>query len=207
VHVRRNFADTETLEKGTAAAQSLHREDGMFNVTFASGSQGHEVDFKLVLPALEAFFAQTEDARLLLMGHFNVAHLPDAVATRTEIVTFATYDKYLATLARAVCAIMPLADDIFNRCKSAVRVIDAASVGVPSIVGTVGDLQNVVRHGKTGIIARTPQDWHDALVRFESARAATALMGRAARRDLETRWSAQNADYIIAPEIVDWVRG
>lgn len=168
--IRRNFADTETLERGHAAMQSRMASDGVFRIAFASGSQGHEVDFARIVPVLEDFIGKSRSRRLMLLGHFNLDHLPDALAERTDVIPFSTYDKYLAVLARADCAVMPLADDIFNRCKSAVRVIDAFAVGVPAIVGNVGDLKQMIKPAENGFIAETSQDWAQALEVLGAAR-------------------------------------
>ena len=207
VYVRRNFADTATLEDGAKAMQAGKPDDGVFRVAFASGSQGHEVDFQTILPAIEAFLEGSAKRRLVLLGHFDLSHLPKDVAERTEIVPFSTYDAYLASLSRVDCAVMPLADDLFNQCKSAVRVIDASSVGVPSIVGPVGDLAEMVVDGQTGTVARDLESWQSALELMASDRASTMQLGKAARQHLEVEWTGQNKAHIIAPEIVDWVRG
>lgn len=207
VFVRRNFADAETLEAGRTALDARGASDGVFRVAFASGSQGHEIDLAEIIEPLTAFIAADPNRRLMVIGHFDLAHLPGRLAEQVETVKFATYPKYTAALARANCAVMPLSDDIFNRCKSAVRVIDASSVGVPSVVGTVGDLQSVVVDGKTGFVAKTPQDWQRALETLAADPGAARAMGQAARADLETRWQGSDADHIIAPELIKWVEG
>mmetsp|Transcript_18384 Transcript_18384/g.29691 ORF Transcript_18384/g.29691 Transcript_18384/m.29691 type:complete len:439 (-) Transcript_18384:2493-3809(-) len=207
VYVRRNFADADTLEAGAEAMKAKEAGDDMFRICFASGSQGHEVDFKTVLPSIESFISGGKNRRLVLLGHFDLSHLPPSLAARTDVVPFTSYDAYLIALAQADCAIMPLADDIFNHCKSAVRVIDAASVGVPSLVGTVGDMQRLIVDGETGHIAQTPDDWAHHLDALAADRTHTAQMGLAARRDLETRWAGAPEAHIIAPELLNWVRG
>lgn len=206
VHVRRNFADAETLVDGQRALKRQPVSDGLFRVCFASGSQGHEIDFAEIAEVVAAFVTQDPDRRFMLLGHFDLEHLPEGLAAQTEVIPFTTYDKYLAALARADCAVMPLCDDIFNQCKSAVRVIDAASVNVPAIVGVVGDLQNMVRHGETGFVAQTPADWATALETLGNDRTLAAQMGMTARRNLEQHWVGSQAPHVIAPEIVDWVR-
>lgn len=205
VFVRRNFADTETLEAGRKAMEARGPEDGLFRVAFASGSQGHEIDLAEIMEPLTAFITADPKRRLMVIGHFDPSHLPAVLAPQIETVKFSTYTKYTAALARADCAVMPLCDDIFNRCKSAVRVIDAASVGVPSVVGTVGDLQNVVVDGKTGFVAKGARDWQRHLEAL--AAGAARKMGDAARADLEARWQASDASHIIAPELIKWVEG
>lgn len=100
---------------------------------------------------------------------------------------------------------MPLQDDIFNRCKSAVRVIDASSVGLTSIVSDVGDLKCLIEHGVTGHIARTSADWRGLLEKLSINRATTHEMGHAARRKLESRWAAQPGPHIIDQAVLDWI--
>lgn len=205
VHVRRNFADQETLEAGAEAVAVRPLDDGLFRVAFASGSQGHEVDLAEIIDPLTAFIQADPNRRLMLIGHFEPAHLPDGLVGQVEAVKFATYDKYLAALARANCAVMPLCDDLFNRCKSAVRVIDAAAVSVPSLVGTVGDLKNVVRHGETGLVSQTAEDWARALETLAADPGAAREMGAAARKDLEERWHGSDAPHIISPDVLKWI--
>ncbi|WP_093995205.1 glycosyltransferase [Octadecabacter ascidiaceicola] len=204
VHVRRNFADDATLMMGAAAMKARNKDDGVFRVGFASGSQGHEADLASIFEPLERFF-EGNAHRLVLLGHFDLNRLPDVLRSRADIVPFTTYENYLHELAGVNCTVMPLCDDTFNRCKSAVRVIDAASVGVPSIVAPVGDLPNLIVQGKTGFVANNQSEWHTALGRFEGARDTTRCIGREARRQLETHWSGIADPHIIDPEILDWV--
>ena len=205
VHVRRNYADEVTLLAGRRARASRPSEDGVFRVVFASGSRGHEADFAEIEKAVESFVTAAPDRRLLLLGHVDKATLPAALVARTEAMPFTTYDDYLTALARADCAVMPLLDDVFNQCKSAVRVIDASAASVPSIVSPVGDLAQMIEPGVTGHVARTPDDWLAHLNSCAKDRTQTAKMGHAARQALETRWSGSDTDHIIDREILDWV--
>jgi glycosyltransferase involved in cell wall biosynthesis len=205
IHVRRNFADDTTLSTGAAAMNARIADDGIFRVGFASGSQGHEADLASIFTPLVQFIAENDDRRLVLLGHFDVSRLPIALRSQTDVIPFTTYENYLTELAQMNCAVMPLQDDTFNRCKSAVRLIDAASVGVPSIVAPVGDLPNLVEQGKTGFVAKNQSEWRTALGRFEGNRAATRAIGHAARNRLETHWWGAPEPHIIAPEMLDWV--
>lgn len=208
VYLRRNFADSITLADGAramAGARSGTGDDDLFRAVFASGSQGHEIDFEMIADQVTDFLDASRAHRLMILGHFNTDLLPKALRDQVETHPFSTYETYLDTLATADCAVMPLMDDAFNRCKSAVRVIDAASVGVPSIVGTVSDMANMVTDGETGLIAQRTQDWGTALAALAADRKATRAMGSAARHDLETRWSGQPADHIISPQVMEWV--
>lgn len=202
-YLRRNFADAATLADGAAAMASKAQHDD-FTVVFASGSKGHEADFEEIAAPLEAFITADPARRLMLLGHFDMDALSPALAAQSVHHTFIPYDGYLATLASADVAVMPLMDDQFNHAKSGVRVIDAASVGVPAIVSTVGDLSALVTP-ETGFVAHNPQDWTHALETLAADRPRAAAMGKAARKALESHWSGQAKDHIIAPELIDWV--
>lgn len=207
VYFRRNFADAETFAAADAALATVERaDDAPFRVAFASGSMGHEIDFALIGDDIVAFLAADPNRRLVILGHFDKALLPDGLQDQLETHAFTGYDAYLQTLASVDCAVMPLTDDIFNRCKSAVRVIDAAAVAVPSIVTTVGDMANMVRDGKTGHILADGDSWLAVLETLAADRDATRRMGQAARTDLETNWSSRADLPIVEPEVLDWVK-
>lgn len=210
VYMRRNFADAQTLEDGAAALKAVaaQEDDGLFRVVFASGSQGHEADFEIIADVVADFVTAAPDRRLMVLGHFRLDTLPPALRAQTEHHKFLPYEEYLTHLAGADVALMPLADDIFNRCKSAVRVIDAASVGLACVVSDVGDLHSLIE-GDTGRVARTPDDWASALAALAADRDGTRAMGQAARRRLETRWAGHQtqgtAPHIIDTAVLDWI--
>ncbi|KIN62879.1 Glycosyltransferase [Sulfitobacter noctilucicola] len=205
VYIRRNFADAETLDEGAGAMSQASADDGLFRVAFSSGSQGHEIDFDQIAEPLIEFITEDKDRRLMVIGHFDLVHMPPALKDQVEVVKFSEYRSYLAALRRANCAVMPLCDDVFNRCKSAVRVLDAASVGIPAIVADVGDFGQVVQHDTTGFVARTASDWLSSLRYLAENSVRAVEMGRAARSDLEDRWHQSDQAHIISPELVDWV--
>ncbi|MCZ4354362.1 glycosyltransferase [Roseovarius aestuarii] len=205
VYLRRNFADRAMLETGAQAMRVAPCNGDMFRVAFASGSQGHEADFTGIADQVLAFLQGDPRRRLMILGHFNKAHLAPDIAKQTEFAPFTGYDGYLKALALADCAIMPLGDDLFNRCKSAVRALDAAAVGVPVIAPVVGDFPHVVRDGQTGLLADGPTGWSTALSELSQGQGTAHAMGQRARHDLERRWSAQLAPHLIDPELVEWV--
>lgn len=207
VYVRRNFADADTLSDGAAAqTRAEAQRDGLFRLVFASGSQGHEADFALIREPVTDFVTADPARRLLILGHFDKDHLPEALAAQTEHIEFAPYDDYLTYLARADLALMPLCDDLFNRCKSGVRVIDAASVGVPAVVSAVGDQVAMIEEDQTGFVARTPADWTRAFETLAADPARARAMGRAARESLVRDWAGAPGAHLISPQVLEWIR-
>jgi len=211
IYYRRNFADAATLAAADGLPDSsAQKATGGFRVAFASGSQGHEVDFALIAADMHRFLAADPARKLVLLGHFDLGLLPADLRAQVESHKFTDYAGYLGHLASCHAAVMPLTDDIFNRCKSAVRVLDAGAVGVPVIVPDVGDFAAVVKPGKTGFVLNGDQGqnggWYDALDHLAQDRTAALAMGAAAAKDLRRNWTARLRRPIIEPEVVKWVR-
>lgn len=204
VHLRRNFADRTSLKAGARAMGQVQRDD-VFRLCFASGSHGHEVDFAQIQKDVFAFLEKDRTRKLMILGHFDNKLLPSGLGDQIEVHPFSSYRSYLGTLAAANVAVMPLADDAFNRCKSGVRVIDAASVGVPSLVGNISDMAALVNDHETGKVLGAGDSWLGNLEALASDRAGLRAMGRAARKALENNWAAGSNPRIIDPELLDWV--
>ncbi|MGI3163935.1 glycosyltransferase [Pseudooceanicola sp. 200-1SW] len=203
VFLRRNFADRATLAAPPRSARAPG--EGGLRLCFASGSHGHEVDFATIAPQVQAVLQGDPTRRLVILGHFDRAHLPPDLHPQIEQHAFTDYHSYLSHLAGCDLALMPLADDLFNRCKSAVRVIDAASVGLPSLVSPVSDMAAMVREGETGHVVPQGGDWAEALEALAADPARLAHMGAQARADLETRWAARLDAPVTDPELIRWV--
>ncbi|MEL6168417.1 MAG: glycosyltransferase [Pseudomonadota bacterium] len=204
--VRRNFADRATLEAGKRAMACASRDAEAFTVAVASGSKGHEADFALIRESIASFLAASKNRRLLVLGHLDMEDW-DGLQGQIETHPFRNYDEYLEVLARADCAVMPLTDDLFNQCKSAVRVVDAFAAGVPAVVSNVGDLAAPIEVCRSGYVVEGPEGWCRALDRMASDRKATAKMRCAARQDIESRWSARVDWPVVDPELGHWLWG
>ncbi|NNE51584.1 MAG: hypothetical protein HKN30_04200, partial [Sulfitobacter sp.] len=85
-------------------------------------------------------------------------------------------------------------------------VLDAAVVGVPSVVSAVGDLPFVVVQGATGWIVKDPSGWGDVLQEVARGFSATRAIGEAALCHVERRWAATEGAHIISPGLLDWIR-
>ena len=203
--VRRNFADLETLRIGGGAMQRERGPHGL-RLAFSSGSDGHGADFRLISDHIAEFLAADKTRELMVLGKLDHTGLPTDLCSQVQCRPFTSYPAYLRQLATADCALLPLTDDLFNGCKSAVRAIDAAAVGVPSIVSNVGDLGHFVTDKATGIVAKGPEGWRLAFGMLDAAPESFSGMGQDARRDLETRWAARLDSPVIDPEFLRWVQ-
>lgn len=158
-------------------------------------------------PALEEFLAADSTRCLVLMGHGLDGHagLSPHLAQQIRQEPFRDYDQYLAALSSADAVLVPLSQDPFNACKSAVRLIDAAAVARPVIASPVGDLVNAVVPGKTGWLAATPEEWAGALAALAALPDRGRQMGAAARAKLQHDMSAPEAASVSDPALLEWL--
>lgn len=81
----------------------------------------------------------------------------------------------------------PLADTPFNRSKSRIKALEYAALGIPVIASPVGEYPEFVRHGETGFLAHTPEDWARYLRLLIDDPKLRFRMGAAARE-----WAAEH---------------
>jgi hypothetical protein len=106
-----------------------------------------------------------------------------------------------ANIAAADIGINWLPDDPWSQGKCGLKVLQYMSAGLPVVGNAVGMNREMIRHGETGYLASTPDEWSDAVRRLASSAALRKRMGAAARRWVEAeygvdRWSARFADLV-----------
>jgi glycosyltransferase involved in cell wall biosynthesis len=84
------------------------------------------------------------------------------------------YTEYLKRLEACDFALLPLADNFNNRCKSDLKAIEAGSRGVAVIASS--PIYERIQHGENGLLAATPDDWAAAFTRLASSRETCARL-------------------------------
>jgi glycosyltransferase involved in cell wall biosynthesis len=92
-------------------------------------------------------------------------------------------------IAAADIGISWLPDDAWSRGKCGLKVLQYLVAGLPVVANPVGVQLEMVRHGETGFLAETPQQWIEAVRRLADDAELRRRMGRAGRRLVETRYS------------------
>lgn len=151
------------------------------------GTGTHAADLALILPALErlqtAFGARVAIdiigvTPFELPGWLNRIAVPN-VATRG----YPAFVNWLSQENKWHIGLAPLADTIFNRGKSAIKAMDYAALGLPTVGSDIGVYDSVINHGGNGLlVANREVDWFAALaglVRDPGRRRNMALQARA----------------------------
>jgi len=80
--------------------------------------------------------------------------------------------------------IVPLLQDCFNECKSAIRYLEAAVLGIPSVTSNTGDFKNLIDSGKNGFLAADQDAWETALTDLIMDKALRLKIGKQAQSDV-----------------------
>lgn len=108
---------------------------------------------------------------------FPVVNVPWSLATEVEEL-------------RAVdIGIMPLTDDEISRGKCAFKALQYMSLGIATVVSPVGMNREIIRHGISGMLASSEEEWVDGLLRLIDDPALRERLGREARKTVEQKYS------------------
>ncbi len=155
-------------------------EPGRLTMMFAGINR--EEEWPQYLPALNAVAALAGE-RL----HFRIVAdrgFYDALETPHKHFTpLCDYDTYQDLLAQSEICFMPLNDNPFNRCKSDLKFIEAASFRVAALASPTVYSDSIV-DGHTGMIFRTPQELQQRLFRLLANPDMARAMADAARAEI-----------------------
>ena len=85
--------------------------------------------------------------------------------------------------------LMPMPDTDWTRYKCGLKILQYMALGIPSVASPVGVNSEIIRHGNTGWLATTPDEWTFLLRQLISDRAMRMSVIEAARRTVEERYS------------------
>lgn len=180
----------EIIEGLAVEPRAPLQPDGVV-VTYGSGSRAHDQDFLLAAPALARWLAQTPHGSLKVIGPVRIPEVLEPFEDRIERITATlAYGEYLRELHASTITIAPLTDDHFNAFKSQVKYLEAALVEVPLIASPMV-YSNYVDDGRTGLIARTTDDWLAALTRLTEDAHLRSSVAAAAREHVK-QWELPN---------------
>jgi glycosyltransferase involved in cell wall biosynthesis len=92
-------------------------------------------------------------------------------------------------LASADIGISWMPDDDWSRGKCGLKVLQYMAAGLPVVANRVGVHAELVRHGVTGFLADSADEWHEAVARLAGDPELRRRMGAAGRRRLKADYS------------------
>ena len=185
VFVHQNALSAEQLARSEAALTQQRAGDGPVIGYFSGTPRVHDEDMALVAPALARTLRQVPGARLRVYGDVTLSGAlagPD-VAAQVERRGVVDWHHLPEAIAGVDVSIAPLVSNPQRRAKSAVKYLEAAAVGVPTVASYLEPYSAVMRHGDTGLLARDAAEWERALLLLADDAQARRQMGERARAD------------------------
>ncbi len=156
------------------------------------GSRTHAADLALVRPALARLAAAGRPVELSVVGGEKPGP-GQAWYRRVDIPlgarSYPAFVRWLREQApRWDAGLAPLAPTPFNACKSDLKVLEYAALGLPVVASRFGPYAATVRDGETGLLAGDdPAAWADAIARLADPALRAALSAAALAEVVEHR--------------------
>ncbi len=138
------------------------------------GTASHEADLLCILEPLRALLSRyRKRVSLELVGvvdEFRMkamfGNLPVTLKTvPKECVEYPDFVKWMRTELRWDIGLAPLDNTPFTGCKSDIKWLDYAFLGIPGIFSRIPAYQDSVTDGETGLLVHaTPRAWYNALL-------------------------------------------
>jgi glycosyltransferase involved in cell wall biosynthesis len=171
------------------AVRGRHRVGPAGAVTlgyFSGWPKNHEEDFAVAMPALRRLLAEHPEARLRIVGHLDPTTLAGLPMGRVERLPFVPWHQLPEQIAAVDVNLAPLVDNPHRRAKSAIKVLEAALIGVPSVASAL-DPYAWIEHGRTGMCAAGDDAWYAGLLALVADGELRRALGEAARAEALAR--------------------
>jgi glycosyltransferase involved in cell wall biosynthesis len=158
------------------------------------GGDSHLPDLAWLAPALLGLLQQAEAGAPPVYLHFIGAQPPAELLAhphvRWEPAKTYNYAEFAADFSARQfdLAIAPLRDNLFNRCKSAIKFMDYSILGLPGVYSRLEPYTWVVQDGYNGRLAGTLEEWTAALQQLVHDATLRRRLGAQAQQTVQHSW-------------------
>lgn len=179
------------------------------------GSKGHFEDLKMVLPALKKVLEKYPQTKLVYCGFGGMSSskllteigwgedvFKGIPRSRREFYTPVQYDywPHKHRLLDFDIGLAPLIDDHFNHCKSHIKWMEYSILRTPTVCSPTVYSESpygegrtpAVKHGKTGFIAKTEDEWVKYLSQLVEDAELRKKMAKDAQNDVLKNWDLES---------------
>lgn len=160
------------------------------------GGSSHEKDLDLIADVIDALMAKHKRMRFLWVnmphrGFFQlIRKYPGRVSFLEGWMPIGRYHDYYSAMNFDI-TLAPLANNQFNRGKSALKWMEAGARSQACVCSNVGPYKNQVRHGEDGFLCDSSHDWYKYVDWLLSQKSLRKDMGSRARIRVEKDFNLQ----------------
>jgi glycosyltransferase involved in cell wall biosynthesis/tetratricopeptide (TPR) repeat protein len=195
---------SQVHRRAISAEDAAGRDEQSVRIFYGSGSKSHDSNFnEIVGTALAAVMLREPRIKLVIVGDLDLDRRFLAFGSRVEqLSSRPNISDYWDLLRGADINICPLTDGPFNDAKSEIKWLEAAMLGVPSIVSASATYKEVIDNGVDGLLASTHKEWEAGLTALCTDATLRRKLGQAAKarvlREYSTDRLADNLKAIAA---------
>ena len=150
------------LKMLTPVLRSLTRYDIIFKLLGTKGNKNIQNFFRKQLPNIKVEFGLDE---------------------------WVPYEQVPLLLANVDIGVSPLKDNIWNRGKCAMKLLEYMALGLPVVASNVGEHSYIIRNGYNGFLASSTEEWVKFLSMLIEDTSLRREMGTNARKFIEKHYS------------------
>lgn len=136
-------------------------KDEKVRIGYFSGTRTHNSDFLEVADVLREILEQDKNVELHLFGELEP---PQFLLNKAITHLSTSHSTMLANLASMNINLAPLQiNNIFNSCKSELKIFEAAIVEIPTVASNIEVYANIIEDTRDGFLASNKDDWAIAL--------------------------------------------
>jgi len=178
------------VRQGRALYDAFQPGDPL-TIRYFAGSPSHAEDFAVVVEPIRRFLIDHPEVRLELVGAIR-ADLSMFPEGRAALLPPVPYEKLPTLIAKSWVNIAPLCSSQYAEGKSALKLLEAAAFGCPTLASANDDVRRHHAQGAPVRLCETAQDWQRELLRSLDMSQRMEL-GQAARRYADEHGMAQNS--------------
>lgn len=197
--LHRNGLDNKSLVR-----TSQKDEEATINIFYGSGTQAHNSDFlEEAFPALKRILKKYPRVRLIVAGYLILPldFLSEFKKQLIQIPPLNNIQAYWAFLSRGDINLAVLNDNMMNGCKSEIKWLEAACLGIPSVVSSTINYRDVLTDGEDVLLASNEEQWFESLESFIKDRSSRERIGEKAMSKALAEYSIESLGQSLVSNI------
>jgi len=164
-----------------AAASRRRSNDDVVRLGYFPGSATHNEDWQLIERTVSDIMVRHPDVHLTIMGPLRTGEALEPVLNRVHKQRPVPWRALPQHIAQIDVNLAPLHISPFTEAKSAIKWLEAAVVGTPTIASATQPFREAIDDQQTGLLVAPDGNWHTAIEQLVTDMAERRQMGERAK--------------------------